>query len=663
MDMDFVAPSANKTFLLSAQENNDVPGNVPGDVHQNLPASPAATCQRAGSIALLALGLAFAVSPAQARMSAADVWGRAATVAHTVVDAGAMAEPGGADAFASATAAEVPVLNVALISHPVQGDTYLLGEVIELALTFDRVMAVDTAAGTPSIELDIGDVRRRAYYVRGGGSRQLVFAYTVQPTDSDTDGIRICGADQLLGCTGSISPNGAALEYHAGLAALLRHPSQPAQPGHKADGSRTGPSGGICGRTKAVRDALARRLGAADCSEVTAAQLRALTGTLSLGGRGVVALRPGDFADLGALQQLLLQNNNLTTLPEGVFTDLSSLEFLLLSYNRLTTLPANVFSGLTALQQLLLSPNNLTELPAGLFDGLDALERLYLNHNQLRALPAGIFSGLGSLEILLLNNNLLTTLPADVFNGLVALRELTLSDNGLTALSAELFAGLGALEILRLQSNRLGALPAGVFRDLVSLVSLRLEGNPDSAGFLPIADAGADRAVDAGQVVTLRALASDADPWGENVAWAWTQLDNGAAMVELTGAGTATISFVMPASAAELEFELRVTGRGPGLSGTRYMDADTVRVRLIPETIVTLSAPPPATTKGIAGDSVTLIFGYSADDLHGRVLAGSIEVAAAVDGAAVTPSVNVDETSGRGTITIVLRRESLSGPR
>ena len=77
---------------------------------------------------------------------------------------------------------------------------------------------------------------------------------------------------------------------------------------------------------------------------------------------------------------------------------------------------------------------------------------------------------------------------------------------------------------------------------------------------------------------------------------------------------------------------------------------------------MTLSAPPPATTKGIAGDSVTLIFGYSADDLHGRVLAGSIEVAAAVDGAAVTPVIRVDEANGRGEISIVLRRESYPGP-
>ena len=150
------------------------------------------------------------------------------------------------------------------------------------------------------------------------------------------------------------------------------------------------------------------------------------------------------------------------------------------------------------------------------------------------------------------------------------------------------FSGLTALELLHLQDNSLSVLPPGVFNDLRSLQSLRLENNPGSAGFRPIADAGADQVAEAGLAFTLRATASDADPWRDNVAHAWTQIDNGGTRVDLIGAATATPSFVMPAGVTELEFELRVTGRG----GDQYMGTDTVAVsRVVPTSVAVVSDP------------------------------------------------------------------------
>ena len=480
-----------------------------------------------------------------------------------------------------------------MTSAPVQDDVYLLGGVIELALAFDRPVAVDTAGGTPSIELDIGGVRRRAHYIRGGGTRQLVFAYTVQAADRDLDGIDICGAGQLLGCTGAISPNGGTLKYRPGLGALLRHPSRLVR-SPRVDGI------GVCDRTPAVRDALVERLGAADCSRVTTDQLGTLTGTLSLQNSSIGTLKPHDFSDLTALQELRLQNNALAMLPEGVF------------------------SGLAALETLQLDNNSLTTLSVGIFSDLAALETLQLDNNSLTTLPAVIFSGLAALETLQLDNNGLTTLSAGIFSGLAALETLSLDNNGLTTLSAGIFSGLAALETLHLDNNGLTSLPAGVFRDLVSLVSLRLEDNPGSAAFLPIADAGADRSVDAGQVVPIRALVSDADPWDENVARAWTQTDNGAARVELTGAGTATISFVMPAGTIDLEFELRVTGRG----GVQYFSTDTVVVVGAATTSVAVTSIPPRGDVYLRGEVIELTLTFDRP--------------VAVDIAGGTPSIEID---------------------
>ena len=123
---------------------------------------------------------------------------------------------------------------------------------IELALTFDRPVLVDTAGGTPSIELDVGGVLRRASLrPRRRHAAADVRLCPVQRDDRDTDGVRICGAGQLLGCPGAISPNGGTLEYRLRpRSALLRHPSQPDQRrGHRVDGSRQVLSGGVCDRT------------------------------------------------------------------------------------------------------------------------------------------------------------------------------------------------------------------------------------------------------------------------------------------------------------------------------------------------------------------------------------------------------------------------------
>ena len=505
-----------------------------------------------------------------------------------------------------------------------------------------------------------------------------------------------------------------------------------------------------------MRDELVAQLGASDCSGVTTAQLRGLADALLLQSSGIVALKPGDFADLISLEYLRLSSNNLVTLPAGVFSDLASLLELALYGNRLTALPAGLFSGLTELRVLGLHDNSLAMLPEGLFSDLRALETLMLWGNELTALSAdtfsglsalitlgvgdnslttlsaGIFSGLAALETLQLDNNGLTTLPAGIFSGLAALETLHLDNNGLTPLSAGIFSGLAALETLHLDNNSLStlsegvfsglgalqvlglpgngltalpagvfsgltalislnlsnnslmelpagifsdlaalrflhlndneltALPAGVFNDLRALRTLDLSGNPGSANFAPLADAGADQAAEVDQVVALRAAANAVDPWGDNVALAWTQTDGSGVMAELTGAGTATPGFVMPAGAAELEFELRVSGRGVGSSGERYIGTDRVVVRPTPDTVVTLAGPGTTMTTDVYQDALRLVYSYSVDDLRGRALTGSIKVAASVDGVAVTPAVRVEGT--RGGISILLRRETWPGP-
>ncbi len=199
----------------------------------------------------------------------------------------------------------------------------------------------------------------------------------------------------------------------------------------------------------------------------------------------LTTLPPGLFDGLSAVEILQLNGNHLDSLPVGAFEGLSAVWLLHLHDNRLSSLPAGVFDGLTSLQQLLLVDNRLSRLPAGVFDGLSDLRDLDLEEAGLSRLPAGVFDGLSSLERLNLEYNQLSDLPADVFDGLSSLTELTLMANRLSSLPEDVFDGLGSLNRLRLDQNQLTSLPADVFDGLSSLAELFLHLNRLTSAGLP----------------------------------------------------------------------------------------------------------------------------------------------------------------------------------
>ena len=192
-------------------------------------------------------------------------------------------------------------------------------------------------------------------------------------------------------------------------------------------------TGGICGRTQKIQDAILGEIsGVDDCAAVTDANLAAITslGTfgLSTSNQGITSLQKGDFAGLTSLTILDLSLNDLTSLPEGIFAGLAELDELNLRSNELESLPEGAFDGLVTLEQINLSGNSLTELPAGVFAGLSALEVLQFSVNDLSSLPEELFSGLTALTDLFLNDNDLSLLPEELFSGLTALK----SENKLT---------------------------------------------------------------------------------------------------------------------------------------------------------------------------------------------------------------------------------------
>ena len=110
---------------------------------------------------------------------------------------------------------------------------YAFGETIEVTVTFDEPVTVDTGGGTPFIEIDFGGgSTRQASYDRGSSTTVLVFAYTVASGDLAPDGIAVA-ANALSGNSGEIR------SVADGQDAYLDNNTFHRDPNHRVNGSLT----------------------------------------------------------------------------------------------------------------------------------------------------------------------------------------------------------------------------------------------------------------------------------------------------------------------------------------------------------------------------------------------------------------------------------------
>ena len=129
------------------------------------------------------------------------------------------------------------VSSVVVTSDPGADETYAPGDTIQVTVTFDQAVTVDTSGGTPRIQLRVGggdpEHLKWADYTSGNGNEALVFAYTVQAGDKDTNGIYIAADDLEL--------NGGTIQSSGGTDATLAYTQPGTQSGHKVDGVRPTP--------------------------------------------------------------------------------------------------------------------------------------------------------------------------------------------------------------------------------------------------------------------------------------------------------------------------------------------------------------------------------------------------------------------------------------
>ena len=121
------------------------------------------------------------------------------------------------DVSTSSLATVAPSVTGVEIEPEANNASWEEGEAVEAALTFDEAVTVDTTGGTPTVALTLGaSTAKTAAYVRGSGTTELVFGYTLAKDEGPYDSVLLT--------LNSLALNGGAIRSTAsGADAALAH--------------------------------------------------------------------------------------------------------------------------------------------------------------------------------------------------------------------------------------------------------------------------------------------------------------------------------------------------------------------------------------------------------------------------------------------------------
>ncbi|XP_066899795.1 leucine-rich repeats and immunoglobulin-like domains protein 1 isoform X2 [Kogia breviceps] len=204
--------------------------------------------------------------------------------------------------------------------------------------------------------------------------------------------------------------------------------------------------------------------------------LPAWTRSLNLSYSKLSEIDPAGFEDLPNLQEVCLNNNELTAIP-SLGAASSRILSLFLQHNRIRSVEGSQLKAYVSLEVLDLSSNNITEIRSTCFPHGLPIKELNLASNRISTLESGAFDGLSrSLLTLRLSKNRITQLPVKAFK-LPRLTQLDLNRNRIRLIEGLTFQGLDSLEVLRLQRNNISKLTDGAFWGLARMQALHLEYN------------------------------------------------------------------------------------------------------------------------------------------------------------------------------------------
>ena len=180
---------------------------------------------------------------------------------------------------------------------------------------------------------------------------------------------------------------------------------------------------------------------------------------------------PSEFTNQDQISHLLLDYNDLSTLPENLPWTLPNIRTLSANGNQIEIVPTG-FWHFRNIQEIHLNENCLEELPDSLCL-LKCLKVLKLTGNNLRSLPEN-FGELSSLEVLNIDENSLVKIP-HTFSLLTKLETFEANNNLIFSLPEDI-GKLVSLKILNLSNNKIEELPESL-GDLPALQYVDLSSN------------------------------------------------------------------------------------------------------------------------------------------------------------------------------------------
>uniref|UniRef100_A0A2K5IZK4 Ig-like domain-containing protein n=1 Tax=Colobus angolensis palliatus TaxID=336983 RepID=A0A2K5IZK4_COLAP len=197
---------------------------------------------------------------------------------------------------------------------------------------------------------------------------------------------------------------------------------------------------------------------------------------LNLSYNKLAEIDPAGFEDLPDLQEVYLNNNELTAIPSPGAAS-SRVISLFLQHNKIRSVEGSQLKAYLSLEVLDLSSNNITEVRNTCFPHGPPIKELNLAGNRIGILELGAFDGLSqSLLTLRLSTNRITQLPVRALK-LPRLTQLDLNRNRIRLIRGLTFQGLNSLEVLKLQRNNISTLMDGAFWGLSKMHALHLEYN------------------------------------------------------------------------------------------------------------------------------------------------------------------------------------------
>lgn len=176
------------------------------------------------------------------------------------------------------------------------------------------------------------------------------------------------------------------------------------------------------------------------------------------------------------VDELILENNNLPSLPGKVFATLRVLR-LMLRNNRLERVSSGWLEGLhDSLLELFIVEPDLRSLPVDSLENLQGLEAVTLQSRVMKRLPR--FSGLPKLRYLQINSPALLELAPRNFRDIPSLEQLhVFGSPRLTRLEAGLLRGLPRLELINVTDSGIHWIHPRAAIDLPELREISLVGN------------------------------------------------------------------------------------------------------------------------------------------------------------------------------------------